>query len=260
MATKPTPPDDQATTAQLSIVEKLARKFGMMAGPFQRTLAKTIFPSEKDATPEQVAALCIVADQHGLNPWTKEIYAFPAKGGGIVPIVGVDGWYRMLNRDPGLSGLECVFHHHDSEDPTTLYAATARVWKKGWEHPLEVTEYLYECKRNSPPWNTQPHRMLRHRAIAQATRIACGFTGIYNEDEAFAMADADFVRESRVVEATEVKPKRSLADEVAAKVGSSEVEEAKGDDPVLTQQEHDDEESERELLKWAAKSGTPKES
>lgn len=246
MATKPTPPAEQATTAQLSIVEKLARKFGMMSGPFQRTLAKTIFPSEKDATPEQVAALCIVADQHGLNPWTKEIYAFPAKGGGIVPIVGVDGWYRMLNRDGSISGLQCEFHHHDPTDPTTLFSATARLWKKGWDHPLEVTEYLSECKRNSPPWNSQPHRMLRHRAIAQAARIACGFSGVYHEDEAISMADGDFVREARVVEATEtVKPKESLADEVAKRVNlasdrvveaaefaAEKVEEKKGKKPA----------------------------
>ena len=215
MAAKPTPPAAQATTSQLSIVDKLARKFGMMSGPFQKTLAKTIFPSEKDATPEQVAALCIVADQHGLNPWTKEIYAFPGKGGGIVPIVGVDGWYKMLNRDTGVSGLACEFHHHDEADPSTLYAATAKLWKKGWEQPLEVTEYLAECKRNSPPWNSQPHRMMRHRAIAQAVRIACGFSGVYTEDEAIMMADPSYTTEARVVEATE--PKTSLADEVAKK-------------------------------------------
>jgi phage recombination protein Bet len=45
----------------------------------------------------QMAALLIVAQQYGLNPWTKEIYAFPDKNNGIVPVVGVDGWSRIIN-------------------------------------------------------------------------------------------------------------------------------------------------------------------
>ncbi|WP_032251724.1 recombinase RecT, partial [Escherichia coli] len=44
----------------------------------------------------QFIALLIVANQYGLNPWTKEIYAFPDKQNGIVPVVGVDGWSRII--------------------------------------------------------------------------------------------------------------------------------------------------------------------
>ena len=45
----------------------------------------------------QMTALLIVANQYTLNPWTKEIYAFPDKNNGIVPVVGVDGWSRIIN-------------------------------------------------------------------------------------------------------------------------------------------------------------------
>ena len=54
----------------------------------------------------QLAALLIVAGQYGLNPWTKEIYAFPDKKNGIVPVVGVDGWSRIINDHPQFDGME----------------------------------------------------------------------------------------------------------------------------------------------------------
>jgi hypothetical protein len=50
----------------------------------------------------QMTALLIVANQYGLNPWTKEIYAFPDKNNGIVPVVGVDGWSRIINEPPAV--------------------------------------------------------------------------------------------------------------------------------------------------------------
>ena len=176
---------DITPSKQRSVTEKLAQKYGMVGPALLKTLAKTIFPSEKDATQEQVAALCIVADQYDLNPFTKEIYAFPGKGGGIVPILGVDGYYKLIARAESVRGIKCDFHHDESGD---LVAATASSYTStngvGWEHPVEVTEYLSECKRNTPPWNNQPHRMLRHRAITQCARIAIGLTGVYSEDEA----------------------------------------------------------------------------
>ena len=122
-----------------SITEKVSTRYGMSATALQQTLTKTIFP-KSSATNEQVAALLIVADQYDLNPFTKEIYAFP-QGGGIVPIVGVDGWYKLLHRDKDLSGVQVTFDYNDAN---ALHSATARIYKKGWEHPVEVTELMAE--------------------------------------------------------------------------------------------------------------------
>jgi hypothetical protein len=45
-----------------------------------------------------------------------------------------------------------------------------------------------------------PKRMLRHKALIQAARIAFGFSGIYDEDEATRIKDANaFVVESKPV-------------------------------------------------------------
>ncbi|MCV5366221.1 recombinase RecT, partial [Escherichia coli] len=77
------------STALATLAGKLAERVGMDSVDPQElitTLRQTAFKG--DASDAQFIALLIVANQYGLNPWTKEIYAFPDKGG-IVRVVGV---------------------------------------------------------------------------------------------------------------------------------------------------------------------------
>ena len=79
------------STALATLAGKLAERVGMDSVDPQElitTLRQTAFKG--DASDAQFIALLIVANQYGLNPWTKEIYAFPDKQNGIVPVVGVD--------------------------------------------------------------------------------------------------------------------------------------------------------------------------
>ena len=116
-------------------------------------------------------ALCVVANEYGLNPFTKEIYAFPDKGGGIVPVIGVDGWYSMVNANPNFDGVE--FEESRSEDGD-LISTTCKLYRKDRAHPTTVTEYVAENRRNTDPWKNQPTRMNRHRSFVQCARIAFG--------------------------------------------------------------------------------------
>ena len=44
---------------------------------------------------------------------------------------------------------------------------------------------MSECKRsNAGPWQSHPRRMLRHKAMIQCARLAFGYGGIYDQDEA----------------------------------------------------------------------------
>ena len=82
-----------------SILAKFASKYEGAAGAHADHAQGDGVPSGRDApevSDEQMIALLIVADQYGLNPFTKEIYAFPDKHKGIVPVVGVDGWSRIM--------------------------------------------------------------------------------------------------------------------------------------------------------------------
>lgn len=147
------------------------------------TLRQTAFKG--DASDAQFIALLIVANQYGLNPWTKEIYAFPDKQNGIVPVVGVDGWSRIINENQQFDGMD---FEQDNE------SCTCRIYRKDRNHPICVTEWMDECRREpfktregreiTGPWQSHPKRMLRHKAMIQCARLAFGFAGIYDKDEA----------------------------------------------------------------------------
>lgn len=161
-------------TALQTLTDKLAKRFEMGSSEnLSQTLTATAFRGQK-VSPEQMTALLVVANQHGLNPWTNEIYAFP-NNGGIVPIVGVDGWSRIMNDHPQFDGIE-----FDLDDEK----CTCRIYRKDRSKPTSVTEYLAECHRSTAPWKSHPKRMLRHKAMIQCARLAFGFTGIYDQDEA----------------------------------------------------------------------------
>lgn len=162
---------------KLSALNLMASKFNVEPDKLLGTLKATVF---KGATNEELMALVVVANTYGLNPLTKEIYAFPAKGGGIAPIVSIDGWIRMTNDHPQFDGMELDVEFDEAGKP---FAATCRIYRKDRSHPTSITEYFSECGRNTDPWKQYPARMLRHKALIQAARVAFGFSGIYDEDE-----------------------------------------------------------------------------
>jgi phage recombination protein Bet len=122
-----------------------------------------------------------VANEYNLNPFTREIYAFPAKSGGIVPVVGIDGWLRIINEHPSFDGLDVVISPDGAEGTCTIY-------RKDRTHPTIITEYFGEVKRNTDNWEDMPKRMLRHKTIIQCARVAFSFSGIKDDDEATEIA------------------------------------------------------------------------
>jgi phage recombination protein Bet len=165
-----------------SLVAAMAETYGMGTREFYETLTKTVMPNP-NASKEQVAAFLMVAHKHSLNPFTREIFAFPGKGGGVQAIVSIDGWMTMANRKPNFDGITFV----DRIENGKLFSVTAQVHRKDREHPIEVTEYMSECARNTETWKQWPARMLRHKAAIQAIRYAFGFSGIMEPDEAERM-------------------------------------------------------------------------
>ena len=170
-------------TAKASPLMILGARFNIDPSKLIDVLRGTVIKpvNGKQATNEEVAAFCIVANQYQLNPFTREIHAFSGGDKGIVPIVGIDGWTHIVNSTKSFDG--CEFSYADNEDTSPL-SVTCTMHVKERSHPVVVTEYYAECKRNSGPWQTMPRRMLRHKAYMQAARYAFGLAGIYDEDEA----------------------------------------------------------------------------
>lgn len=175
-----TQPQD-ATTAVApakanNAISALARQFNIAdEGEVYGIIANTIMPS--GASPEQIAAFCIVAAQYGLNPLAKEIYAFPGKGGDICPMVSIDGWLKLLHANPDYAGMEHQYDDHGQWVECTIHSKTHP------EHPVTIREYLEENNTNTPVWKQRPMRMLRHRATIQAIRYFGNYAGIYDKDE-----------------------------------------------------------------------------
>lgn len=190
----------KAQSEKRSVVVALANRFNVEPSAMMSVLKETIAPKASEA---QLAAFCIVCHEYGLNPITKEIYAFPGKGGEIVPMVGVDGWIHLMNAHPQFDGVNAKM----SEDGTEC---TVTIYRKDRKHPVVVTEYLDECKRNTDPWNKSPRRMLRHKAIIQGARVAFGFSGIYDEDEAKDVANGTSSMRDVTPKATGMKLQASI--------------------------------------------------
>lgn len=159
-----------------SALTVMAQKFDVEPNKLLDTLKATLMPK---ASNEDLLAFVVVANAYDLNPFTKEIYAFPNRSGGINPVVSVDGWIKLMNRHPQFDGIK--FTNEDRENK--LYSVTATIFLKDRSHSVEVTEYFSECSRNTDPWKMNPRRMLRHKALIQAARVAFGFSGIADEDE-----------------------------------------------------------------------------
>lgn len=172
--------EENMSTALTTLTRTLATKLDMGDGAeLIDTLKATAFKGQ--VSDAQMTALLVVANQYALNPWTKEIYAFPDKNNGIVPVVGVDGWSRIINSHPQFDGID---FEQDSESCTCI------IYRKDRSHPIKVTEWMAECKRGTGPWQSHPRRMLRHKAMIQCARLAFGYGGIYDQDEAERIVDA----------------------------------------------------------------------
>jgi hypothetical protein len=174
-----------------SVLVDMAHRFGMEPQAFELTVRATCSPAPRRGeqarplTREEFAAFLLVARQYKLNPITREIFAYPKRGGGVVPIVSIDGWVNLVNSHPACDGFDFAVDH-DADG--RLYSCTCVIYRKDRNHPTAVTEYFSECWRDTDPWK-MAHRMLRHKALIQCARYAFGFAGIYDEEEGQRIAE-----------------------------------------------------------------------
>ncbi|GMQ49640.1 hypothetical protein VB10N_46390 [Vibrio sp. 10N] len=195
-----------AAKPKVSLITKFAERFNVDGGKLMATLKSTAFKQRNGQPPtdEQMMALLIVADQYQLNPFTKEIYAFPDQNNGIIPIVGIDGWSTIMNNHPQFDGIEYRFADTTVElkglNKPIFEWIECVVYRKDRERPTIVREYLDEIYRApfekngrviNGPWQTHTRRFARHKVTIQTLRLALGYTGLFDEDEANRIIDAE---------------------------------------------------------------------
>lgn len=181
LATVPVTPGFHRATSTL------ATTLGIEPRMMVDTLKKQCFPGQHaDAISDaQLAAFISVANALKLNPLVPGmLYAYPSKNGGIVPVTGPDGVFKMLDEhitEDKLEGYECeVFPEDTTLKPTH---AVATIWRKGREHPSKYTAIFSEWVVGSNPnWSSRPRHMIWVRALKQCARQV--IHGIpFDEDE-----------------------------------------------------------------------------
>lgn len=165
-------------TVQRNALSALTEQLGMTDyEELYGILKNTIMPK---ASNEEMAAFALVCSSYKLNPLTREVYAFPTKTGGIMPMIGIDGWLKIAHQHADYAGMSWV---DGSDGDGDRWCECTVFLKSTPDHPVTIREYLSECKQNTPVWAQRPKRMLRHRATIQAIRYALGISGVSDSDD-----------------------------------------------------------------------------
>lgn len=139
-----------------------------------------------EITDAQVAAFVSIAVEMKVNPLLPGmLYAYPAKGGGIVPIMGPDGVFKKLSEREDIDGWDVKVFPEDVSLPPTH--ATATIYRKGSQHPITYTALKSEWfVGDNPNWSSRPRHMLQLRALKHAARqVIHGLP--YDEDDRHIM-------------------------------------------------------------------------
>lgn len=210
------------TTQRQGLVAKFAERYSVDPTKLMNTLKKTAFRQrgDQEVTDEQMMALLVVADQYGLNPFTKEIYAYNDKGA-IVPLVSLDGWLRIINEHPQFDGMEFDYADEWETQPRGKPCPEwieCRIFRKDRSRPTIVREYLDECyqaprgeKAFDGPWQNVTKRFLRHRAIIQCGRVAFGFAGLSDADDHQRIVDMGEAEEVQQVQQPQSRSQKRAA-------------------------------------------------
>ena len=183
-------------------LQKLSENMGVSQEDITGVIKGMIISSKNQhgatATNAELAIVTSVCAKYDLNPLVGECAAF-VSGGKLSVVVMISGWYKMVNRRPEFDGVE---FDDKFDDKGNLASITCRMFIKGRERPVCVTEYMAECKDpRSSVWTKWPARMLRHKAYIQCARMAFGITEIIDDDEASRIA-ANSPREKDITPAT----------------------------------------------------------
>lgn len=165
------------------------------------------------ATQAEIGAFMAVCCEYDLNPFLGEIYGFRTKSGSIQPVVGIDGWVKVVQSRKGKYGGHvttiCMQDKEGTEveleqnietgtvnikrtgDKPVNWPTAKPVWAQTsfYRPDLEKwsvgeIQFYHECKRNTGPWNEMPARLIGHKSFIQGARKGYGISGIMDQDEA----------------------------------------------------------------------------
>lgn len=177
----------------LGLVDRSVLRSGLSYDSFVRALIQSALSRLTIWTQVDLDRLLLLSERLGLDPLNNEIYATEVtpdngKKSRILFVVGVDGWFKIINSHPQFDGMRFV-ESQPGEDGLPLYIECT-IFRKDRRVATSVREYMYEAHTNQGAWLTHPRRMLRHKAMVQCARACFGLGGMYEPDEAERVSSA----------------------------------------------------------------------
>lgn len=171
-------------------------------------------------TDAEFMSALIICNTYGLNPLMKQISVFKNRRGILSVVVGIDGWLELINKHPQFDGMTTteIKGENDAGTGTGIEAIECTIYRGDRRYHPPHKERMVECyvppyKKDKyeikGPWQTHPVRMLKWKAINQAGRIAFGFAGVIDSDEAhrIEMSESQEIVDAEFrVESTEAAP------------------------------------------------------
>ncbi len=203
---------------------KPAQIFNLLRGKWKQT------KGEKPLSDEELTSGLALIARYELDPFAKEIYVARDKKGGLMTIIGVDGWIKILDRTPGYDGFTQEFTFTDSTE-TVMKSVTTTIYSKLRSHPVKYVAFMTEYKKQAGfVFATMPMHMLRIFSLRHAIRLFTPISCATTEQEARFMVAAepespsvsDLLRGDDVptVGETEAKP-MTIVDDLADKVSDA---------------------------------------
>jgi len=154
-------------------------------------MLRNVWPvSDKNGGPltarEMFLGMSLIS-RHDLDPITKEIYVTRNKEKGLLTIIGIDGWVKVLNRTPDYDGFD---QEDEITDKGKVVKITTKIFSKSRSHPTVYPAYWIEYERVAGfVKNKMPIHMLRLFSIRHAARLFTNIGGVTTAEEAEMMDD-----------------------------------------------------------------------
>ena len=156
------PDDNQIALQEKPFVKastSLSQFLGVEPGMMIETIKRQCFPSLKaeDVTDAQLAAFISIANGLRVNPLLPGfLYSYPGKNGGIQPILGPDGMFKLLSERTDVDSWETQVFPEDVALPPTH--AITKIWRKGIERPISYTAVFSEWNATVKKAKTKANR------------------------------------------------------------------------------------------------------
>ncbi len=226
----------EATQQRQGIVDNAAAIMGCQPAKLLDLLRNVWHTSkgQPDLTPQEMFVGISLVARYGLDPIAREVYVTRSKKG-LMTIVGIDGWIKILCRTPHYDGHE-VEIHEDANGKVDW--VETRIHSKDRTYPATYKAFMSEyIKMGGFVAQQMPSHMLRLFSLRHAARQFVPLAGVTTEEEArwmtvdkrslaTAQSVEDFTGEPEEPEKTTTPPVQPEAAEARSDTIQSKVDDA----------------------------------